>query len=92
MTDTAAITPLKGCKVRQCAVCNAPFQARLADIKRGWAKTCSKSCAASRKNSRLARKNRGIWAKPIRQAEPEWHIAGLNCMMDHDDLQHGDKS
>ena len=91
MSDTSQIEPLAGHKVRQCAVCHAPFQARIADIKRGWAKTCSKSCAASRKNSRLSQKNRGVWAKPSRQDEPDWHIAGLQCMMDHDDLQHGDK-
>lgn len=26
--------------------CGMPYVARVADIKRGWAKTCSKSCAA----------------------------------------------
>jgi hypothetical protein len=30
---------------KECQVCRKPFPARLADINRGWAKTCSKTCA-----------------------------------------------
>ena len=30
---------------RTCA-CGATFTAKVADVKRGWAKSCSKSCAA----------------------------------------------
>ena len=30
--------------------CGVVFEARPADIKRGWAKSCSKSCAARRTN------------------------------------------
>lgn len=31
---------------RKCKCCGAKFQARAADVKRGWAKFCSKSCKA----------------------------------------------
>lgn len=30
-----------------CISCAKPFMARVADRKRGWAKSCSKSCAAT---------------------------------------------
>lgn len=33
-----------------CAVCNKEFDAKPADVRRGWAKTCSKSCAATLRN------------------------------------------
>lgn len=36
---------------RKCR-CGATFQARPADVKRGWAKSCSKSCAANKRESR----------------------------------------
>ena len=32
--------------------CRAKFQARSADVKRGWARFCSKSCKASEQESR----------------------------------------
>jgi hypothetical protein len=32
---------------RTCKWCKGPFLARAADVKRGWAKFCSKSCKAS---------------------------------------------
>ena len=35
---------------RTCARCRKKFMAREADVKRGWAKCCSRSCAASRRN------------------------------------------
>lgn len=31
---------------RKCKCCGDPFQARVADVKRGWAKFCSKTCKA----------------------------------------------
>ena len=34
----------------KCVVCGDEFEAKLADRKRGWAKCCSKSCAAKRSN------------------------------------------
>lgn len=35
-----------------CHVCHRPFSARQADRKRGWAKTCGKSCAAKLRERR----------------------------------------
>lgn len=32
---------------RKCNGCGKEFSARLADVNRGWAKSCSKSCAAT---------------------------------------------
>lgn len=32
----------------KCANCGSEFKARVADIKRGWGKFCSKSCKASK--------------------------------------------
>ena len=34
----------------KCAVCGEKFMARVADRNRGWAKCCSKSCAATLNN------------------------------------------
>lgn len=33
--------------IRQCKCCNATFKARSADVNRGWALFCSKSCKAT---------------------------------------------
>lgn len=37
---------------RKCKCCKAKFQARTADVNRGWAKFCSKSCKAKEQESR----------------------------------------
>lgn len=43
----------RGQKVsRSCARCGALFQARTADVKRGWGRYCSKSCKASAQEAR----------------------------------------
>lgn len=39
-------------KERKCLECQKIFMARTADIKRGWAKFCSKSCKAKEQESR----------------------------------------
>lgn len=36
----------------KCKCCKLPFIARVADIKRGWGKFCSKSCKAIRQTQR----------------------------------------
>jgi len=41
---------------RTCA-CGKRYMAREADLKRGWAKSCSKSCAARQRTSREKRGN-----------------------------------
>jgi hypothetical protein len=38
--------------VERICACGAKYTARLADIKRGWAKSCSKSCAATKREKR----------------------------------------
>lgn len=35
-----------------CKTCKVKFMARSADVKRGWAKFCSKSCKAKKQESR----------------------------------------
>jgi hypothetical protein len=37
---------------RKCAWCRKPFQAREADVKRGWGLYCSKSCKAKKQEKR----------------------------------------
>jgi hypothetical protein len=39
---------------RKCERCGASFQAREADVKRGWAKFCSKSCKAKKQTATRA--------------------------------------
>jgi hypothetical protein len=34
-----------------CKCCKSKFEARVADIKRGWGKYCSKSCKAKKQES-----------------------------------------
>ena len=38
--------------IRHCKWCKDPFSARTADVKRGWAKFCSKSCKAKHQEKR----------------------------------------
>ena len=38
--------------IRRCQCCGKEFTARSADVKRGWAKFCSKSCKAIRQEQR----------------------------------------
>lgn len=37
---------------RKCQCCKTPFMARAADVKRGWARFCSKSCKAVKQEAR----------------------------------------
>lgn len=37
----------------KCKCCGAPFEARTADRKRGWARFCSKRCKASTQSHRI---------------------------------------
>lgn len=44
---------IRGRKVNKtCPVCKSTFKARIADLKRGWARTCSKSCAGRHRRER----------------------------------------
>ena len=43
----------RGDRVERTCKCGQVFNPRLVDIRRGWGKSCSKSCAAKRKAKRL---------------------------------------
>ncbi len=44
---------IRGAKIeRSCKWCKTSFYARTADVNRGWAKFCSKSCKASEQEKR----------------------------------------
>ena len=40
---------------KKCKWCHKQFQAKKADVARGWAKCCSKSCAVSLREKKLNR-------------------------------------
>lgn len=50
--QTSTRTPQPRMVDRTCKWCKGPFKARAADVKRGWAKFCSKSCKASHQERR----------------------------------------
>lgn len=69
---TAATSVPRGAKCeRICKCCGAKFMARVADVKRGWAKFCSKSCKATKQEQRTGQYARhqagaaGEWAHPF---------------------------
>lgn len=45
--------PARGLKAKMVCHCGKHYEAREADLKRGWGLSCSKSCAASRKTFHL---------------------------------------
>lgn len=45
--------PVRGAKVQMVCHCGKHYEAREADLKRGWGLSCSKSCAALRKTFSL---------------------------------------
>lgn len=51
-------------KVERKCHCGIKFIAKLSDIKRGWAKSCSKSCATS-----LSNKKTGKYSKYLKTKE-----------------------
>lgn len=55
---------MRGAKVeKKCVTCGKNFIARVADVKRGWAKSCSKSCAATQTNKKTGNYQRYIQGK-----------------------------
>ena len=53
----------RGAKVIvKCKCCKSEFEARVADVKRGWAKFCSKSCKAIKQESKT-RQNAAYYAR-----------------------------
>lgn len=51
--STSHAQPARGLKVQMVCHCGKHYEAREADLKRGWGLSCSKSCAASRKTFHL---------------------------------------
>lgn len=62
---------------RKCNWCKALFQARAADVKRGWGKFCSKSCKAMRQEKRT-----GQHQALRHRANDDMHQAALDGMGD----------
>lgn len=59
---------------RHCDWCKEPFTARTADVKRGWARFCSKSCKATQQESRNA-SHRSIGnKKAVKRTREKWEI------------------
>lgn len=54
-------------KVCRCKVCGALFTARIADRKRGWAKCCSKSCAATLSNRMTGKYKKYLYSQSRNQ-------------------------
>lgn len=50
-------------KEYKCKYCRGPFTARTADRKRGWARFCGKSCAASYKS--VGRRRNGFVGRDL---------------------------
>lgn len=53
----------------KCAVCGNGFSARAADVNRGWARSCSKSCAARAREDKRARRDA---RRPLKLAKDRW--------------------
>lgn len=59
---------------RKCAWCKDSFQARVADVKRGWGKFCSKSCKAMRQEKRT-----GQYSQLRKEQEYHKEYGGTPC-------------
>ena len=82
----------------KCANCKCEFQARTADVKRGWGKFCSKSCKA-KKQGRLpaSKETRAMWREYNRETlkdrfwdQMDEHEAILDDLGETDDDKWGD--
>lgn len=58
------MTKMIECK---CVVCGEKFVARVADRKRGWAKCCSKSCAATLSNKKTGKYRKHLASQRAKQ-------------------------
>ena len=82
----------------KCHQCGNPFQARTADVRRGWGKFCSKSCKAKKQGRLLASKEtRAMWREYNREMKRDrfWdqmdeHEAILDDLGETDDDKWGD--
>ena len=70
---------------RSCKSCKKIFMAKSADVKRGWAKCCSKSCAASTTNQKtgnFARFIQGAFSQGASGDHEVIECAGRDAMED----------
>lgn len=75
----------RGVKVtRICKNCQTPFIARLADVKRGWAKFCSKSCKAKEQERRTGQNAKYKALKAYQDDEAMYHEAHASNEMGWD--------
>ena len=51
--------------------CGTKFLAKMSDIKRGWGKSCSKSCAAKRSNKETGKYQKYLAAKCDKEQKNE---------------------
>ena len=64
-----------------CKNCKQPFEARVADRKRGWAKFCSKSCKAKEQEKRTGQMgNYLIGVRSPRDIEDSFHPHDPYCL------------
>lgn len=69
----------RGAKVKMLCFCGVAYDARIADLKRGWGLCCGKSCAAIRREfGRPAAKEfgSGLSVKQVLNKKAEGHIQG----------------
>ena len=58
--------------VEKVCSCGKKFTAKLADLKRGWAKSCSKSCAATKTNKKTGNYKNYVTSKRISKYAEEF--------------------
>ena len=56
---------------RKCVCCSLPFKARTADVKRGWARFCSKSCKAKVQERRNGQHAAYLQGRGVSNLHPE---------------------
>lgn len=57
-------SPIRGTTAEMVCHCGAPYLAREADLSRGWALSCSKSCAAARRDFGRPAGKRAVYQEP----------------------------
>ncbi len=67
-------------KVEMTCSCGKEYEARQADLKRGWGKSCSKSCASKKRE-----KKTGNFKRFINSGSNDGHFVGTG----EDDVQGG---
>lgn len=69
----------------KCKTCGAPFEARVADRKRGWARYCSKSCKAIKQERRTGQHAAHKEYEAYREREDRYGPTFVGCALPLDD-------